>query len=64
MNILILAGGLSPEREVSFTSGCRIATALIGRGHRVCLCDPTQDAIRTENRLSIRRTQSVRAASE
>ena len=40
MNILILAGGLSPEREVSFTSGCRIATALIGRGHRVCLCDP------------------------
>ena len=61
MNILILAGGLSPEREVSFTSGCRIATALIGRGHRVC---PTPDAIRTENRLSIRRTQSVRAASE
>ncbi len=40
MNILILAGGLSPEREVSFTSGCRIATALIGRGYRVCLCDP------------------------
>ena len=40
MNIVILAGGLSPEREVSFTSGSRIATALAGRGHRVCLCDP------------------------
>lgn len=40
MNIVVLAGGLSPEREVSFSSGELIAAALMGRGHRVCLCDP------------------------
>ncbi len=40
MKILILAGGLSAERDVSLTSGCLIAAALIERGHKVCLCDP------------------------
>lgn len=40
MDILILTGGLSPERAVSFTSGCLIAAALAGRGYRVCVCDP------------------------
>lgn len=39
MNIVVLAGGLSPEREVSLTSGTLIANALIGRGHRVLLLD-------------------------
>lgn len=39
MNIVVLAGGYSPEREVSRTSGALIANALIERGHRVLLLD-------------------------
>lgn len=39
MNILILAGGLSPEREVSLVSGSQIAKALIHKGHSVYLMD-------------------------
>lgn len=39
MKIVVLAGGLSPEREVSLTSGSLIANALMGRGHRVLLLD-------------------------
>ena len=40
MKIVVLAGGYSPERDVSLTSGSLIANALIGRGHRVLLLDP------------------------
>ena len=39
MNIAVLAGGYSPERDVSLTSGSLIANALIGEGHNVCLAD-------------------------
>lgn len=39
MNIVVLAGGLSPEREVSMTSGSLIANALMKKGHRVLLLD-------------------------
>ena len=39
MNIVVLMGGLSPERDVSLTSGSLIANALIRKGHRVCLLD-------------------------
>ncbi len=39
MNILVLAGGLSPEREVSLVSGSQIARALINKGHNVYLMD-------------------------
>ena len=39
MDIVVLAGGLSPERDVSLSSGCKIANALISRGHRVLLAD-------------------------
>lgn len=39
MNILVLAGGLSPERNVSLSSGSLIASALRRRGHRVLLLD-------------------------
>ncbi|MBE6549532.1 MAG: D-alanine--D-alanine ligase [Ruminococcaceae bacterium] len=39
MNILVLAGGLSPERNVSLTSGSLIAAALRRRGHKVLLID-------------------------
>lgn len=39
MKIAVLAGGLSPEREVSLTSGSLIANALSAEGHRVVLVD-------------------------
>ncbi len=39
MKILVLAGGLSPERDVSLCSGSLIANALMARGHEVGLVD-------------------------
>jgi len=39
MKIVVLAGGLSPERDVSLSSGSLIANALIETGHRVMLLD-------------------------
>lgn len=39
MKIAVLAGGWSPEREVSLSSGTLIANALVGNGHRVALAD-------------------------
>ena len=39
MKIVVLAGGLSPERDVSLSSGSLIANALIESGHSVCLLD-------------------------
>lgn len=39
MKIVVLAGGYSPEREVSLTSGVLIANALAENGHRVLLLD-------------------------
>ncbi len=39
MNIVVLAGGLSPERNVSLTSGSLIASALRRKGHKVLLLD-------------------------
>ncbi len=39
MNIVVLAGGLSPERNVSLSSGSLIASALKRKGHKVILLD-------------------------
>jgi len=39
MKILVLAGGLSPERNVSLTSGSMVCQALRDRGHKVALVD-------------------------
>jgi len=39
MKILVLAGGLSPERDVSTASGCLIANALLAQGYRAALAD-------------------------
>ena len=39
MKIVVLAGGLSPERNVSLSSGTKIAQALRGLGHSVALVD-------------------------
>lgn len=39
MRIVVLAGGLSPERDVSLTSGSLIANALMDKGHDVIMAD-------------------------
>ncbi len=39
MKIVVLAGGLSPERNVSLSSGTKIAQALRGLGHTAALVD-------------------------
>lgn len=39
MKIAVVAGGLSPERDVSLVSGSLIANALITAGHKVALVD-------------------------
>lgn len=39
MKIVVLAGGLSPERDVSLSSGSMVANALIKNGHEVVLVD-------------------------
>ena len=39
MKIVVLAGGLSPERNVSLSSGCMVCAALRERGHEAALID-------------------------
>lgn len=39
MKIVVLAGGLSPERAVSLVTGCGVCRALRERGHRAILVD-------------------------
>ena len=39
MDIVVLAGGLSAERDVSFKTGDMVANALRKNGHRVILLD-------------------------
>ena len=39
MKIVVLAGGYSPERDVSLYSGSLIANALLANGHEVALLD-------------------------
>ena len=57
MNIVVLAGGLSPEREVSLTSGSLIANALMKNGHAVCLLDLYLGTAETDDPLSLFRTK-------
>ncbi len=39
MKIVVLAGGLSSERNVSLSSGCKVCAALRERGHEVAFID-------------------------
>ncbi len=39
MKIVVLAGGLSPERDVSFSSGTMACNALLSLGHKAILVD-------------------------
>jgi D-alanine-D-alanine ligase len=41
--IIILSGGISPEREVSLVSAAEIASALQANNHKVRLLDPADD---------------------
>ncbi|WP_099203397.1 D-alanine--D-alanine ligase family protein [Miniphocaeibacter massiliensis] len=49
MNIVVLAGGLSPERDVSLSSGSMVANALISNGHNVILLDLYKGLENTDN---------------
>jgi D-alanine-D-alanine ligase len=39
LNIIVLAGGLSPERNVSLSSGSLISSALRRKGHKILMLD-------------------------
>ena len=39
MNIVVLAGGLSTERDVSLITGTQVSKALKALGHKVILLD-------------------------
>lgn len=39
MNIVVLCGGLSPERNVSLTTGAKVQNALVERGHHALMAD-------------------------
>ncbi len=43
MKIVVLGGGLSPEREVSMSSASKISKALANQGHKVLLIDVSKD---------------------
>ena len=40
MNVAVLAGGRTPERDVSLRSGHRVLTAMQDLGHDAWLIDP------------------------
>ena len=48
LNITVLLGGASSERDVSFASGVRIARALRDVGHEVIALDPAGDVMSEE----------------
>ena len=45
VNLTVLLGGTSAERDVSIASGLRIATALRERGHAVAVVDPATGVV-------------------
>lgn len=44
MNIVVLLGGISPERNISLLSGRAVVQALRGKGHTVTAVDPARGA--------------------
>ena len=51
MKVVVLAGGNSSERDVSFSSGCMISNALAEKGHAVALADVFLGVEKPENGL-------------
>jgi D-alanine-D-alanine ligase len=53
MNITVLLGGVSAERDVSLSSGLRIAMALREKGHRVTCLDPAEGVLTRETEVGL-----------
>ena len=53
MRITVLLGGVSAEREVSLSSGLRIAAALRERGHTVTCLDPAEGVLTRETERAL-----------
>ncbi|SHI34568.1 D-alanine--D-alanine ligase [Parasporobacterium paucivorans] len=49
MNIVVLAGGRSTEREVSINTGYKVSAALMDKGHNVFMADPYFDIEKPED---------------
>lgn len=47
LNVLVLAGGISHERDVSLRSGRRVADGLMAHGHRVTMREPDASLLDT-----------------
>ncbi|HEX6533690.1 MAG TPA: D-alanine--D-alanine ligase [Gemmatimonadaceae bacterium] len=62
MNITVLMGGTSAERDVSLSSGLRIAQALREAGHRVTSLDPARGVIDPAEEAAMRETGVVKTA--
>lgn len=62
MNITVLLGGTSSERDVSLSSGLRIVDALRSRGHRVTPFDPARGVITAEHERTMRAGKVVQTA--
>jgi len=52
LDIVVLSGGISHERDVSLRSGRRVADALAGRGHHVTILDPGAGLLDTLRTMS------------
>lgn len=63
MDIVVLAGGLSAERDVSFKSGDMVAKALRENGHRVILLDAFMGYKETEEDISDIFSRSAEASA-
>ena len=55
MDIIVLAGGLSTERDVSFKTGSMVASALKENGHRVILLDVLASDLTSTGKMSFSR---------
>ena len=62
MNISVLLGGTSTERDVSLASGIRIVDALRSRGHRVTAVDTARGVLDERGEESLRRGSTVQVA--
>lgn len=53
MNITVMLGGVSAERDVSLSSGLRIAVALRQKGHTVICLDPAEGVLTRETEMAL-----------
>lgn len=53
MRITVLLGGVSAERDVSLSSGLRIAAALREKGHQVTCLDPAEGVLTRETEVQL-----------